>query len=167
MDDPSGLRLVPLRNHEHGYALYWQDVWRRGETFINVEHDVVPRVEVLREMWECPEDYCLTQYAYPWAGSPVTDSPIGCAKFSDRFIAQHQVLFLQGQHWHDPQHIIIGASLNRFHLHVPPSLHLHVSAEWPLSAKRQYGVDRLMLEEVISQPDVMAARPGQGVTIET
>ena len=135
-----GAVLVPLRNHELDYALYWQERWREGESFINVEHDVVPRPSTLQEMWDCPEDYCLLQYAYPWEGSPIDHSPIGCAKFSSNFIAGHQILFLQGQHWHDPQHQIIGASLNKYHLHHPPALHLHVTEDWPLAPRRQYGV---------------------------
>lgn len=133
---------VPLQDHEWSYADYWIERWQAGETFINVEQDVVPTPEVLHSMWDCPEPYCLAQYCYPWAGAPIDHSPIGCAKFSDSFIAAHQGLFVRHLHWHEPQHLIINASLNKFHLHLPPALHLHVNDQWPLDARRKYDTPR-------------------------
>lgn len=134
-----GAILYPLSDHEKGYGVYWLDRWMAGETFINVEQDVVPLHGVLEEMWNCPEPYCRTEYAYPYAGSRIDTSPIGCAKFSDQFIAANYGLFPQkGLHWHDPQHLILNASLNKGHVHNPPSLHIHVSDDWPLDARRKY-----------------------------
>lgn len=136
------VNIWPIRDHEHGYADYWVERWQEGRKFINVEQDVVPHKSVLEEMWDCPEDYCICQYAYPWAGSPIDHSPIGCAKFSEHFIAAHQGIMLHRQHWHEPQHIIINATLNKFHLHTPPALHLHVTDQWPMDARRKYETPR-------------------------
>ena len=134
-----GATLVPLFDHDKGYGVYWMERWMEKETFINVEQDVVPHAGVLQEMWDCPEIYCRTEYSYPYAGSRIDTSPIGCAKFSAEFIAMHSGLFPnKGLHWHDPQHLILNATLNKAHVHGPPSLHLHVQDDWPLDAKRRY-----------------------------
>ena len=130
--------LCPLPDHQNGYADYFLDRWREGQAFINLEQDVVPMKGVLQTMWDCPEYYCVTNYGYPWAESPIHVSPIGCAKFSAGFIAVHHQIFMKGLHWHMPQHQIINATLNKFHLHDPPSLHLHVAEDWPLDARRRY-----------------------------
>lgn len=135
-----GAVLVPLRDHEKDYGRYWDERWRLGQSFINVEQDVVPIAPVLEEMWNCPEPYCKTDYIYPWTGSHVDVSPIGCAKFSSEFIARHNTLIFNGTTWHEPQYIIINASLNKAHLHQPASLHLHVEASWPLDVRRLYGI---------------------------
>lgn len=140
---PGGTNIIPIGDHEWGYADYWIEQWQKGETFINVEHDVVPRPEALIEMWDCPEPYCLCNYIYPYAESPVETSPIGCAKFSSDFIGSHQGIFVRHLHWHDPQHVIIAAGLNKFHLHEPPALHLHVNENWPTDARRRYGLTYL------------------------
>lgn len=137
-----GANLYPIYDKEWGYADYWIERWRDCQTFINVEHDVVPCGDSLSEMWNCPEPYCLCNYIYPFAGSPVETSPIGCAKFSSEFISQHQGIFVRHLHWHDPQHMIINASLGKYHLHQPPALHLHVDDTWPLDARRRYGTVR-------------------------
>lgn len=130
--------LCPLSDHEHGYADYWMNRWLEGETFINLEQDVVPVGGVLAAMWNCPEPYCRTEYSYPYAGAPIHTSPIGCAKFTSEFIARHHGIFVRNQHWHDPQHQILNASLNKGHVHDPPSVHLHINSDWPLDARRKY-----------------------------
>lgn len=130
--------LVALKDKEWGYADYWITRWQDGEKFINVEQDVVPMSGVLEEMWNCREPYCKTDYCYPFAGSRIDVSPVGCAKFSSEFIAAHPAIFTRHLHWHEPQHIIINASLNKAHVHGPPSLHLHVGEDWPLDARRKY-----------------------------
>lgn len=134
--------LWPIKDHEYGYADYWVERWTKGERFINLEQDVVPSIDLLWELWTCPEPYCIAQYAYPWAGSPVDHSPIGCAKFAPEFIARFPQLFVRRLHWHEPQHLIIDRSLNKYHLHGPPALHLHVNDNWPNDARRKYDTPR-------------------------
>lgn len=132
--------LVPLYDHQKDYGKYWARRWEEGLPFINCEQDVVPVSTALQEMWDCPHDYCRTDYRYPWAGSPVDVSPIGCAKFSAGFIAANRSLCFNGTHWHEPQYLILNASLNKAHVHQPASLHLHITPDWPLDARNQYGV---------------------------
>jgi hypothetical protein len=114
-----------------------------GERFINLEQDVVPSRFLLQEMWDCGEDYCIAQYSYPWPGSPIHHSPIGCAKFSAGFIGINRSIVFNGVIYQEPQYQIINASLNKFHLHNPPALHLHVTEDWPLDVRNKYGITKL------------------------
>ena len=132
------VQLWPIENYHYGYAEYWIHRWQHGGRFINVEHDVVPVAEALTEMWHCPEDYCICNYRYPYAGSRIDTSPIGCAKFSAEFIAAHQGIFVHRQYWHEIQYLILNATLNKAHIHEPPAVHLHVQDDWPLDARKTY-----------------------------
>ena len=131
-----GAILIPLLDHDRDYGKYWAERWREGLLFINVEQDVVPSLNAMKEMWNCPNPYCRLDYCYPH--KPNDSSPIGCAKFSAQFIAQNHGLLLQGCTYHDPQYMIISASLNKACVHQPPALHLHIDQNWPLDFKRKY-----------------------------
>ncbi len=74
----------------YGYRSYFRDRWRAGETFISVEHDVVPWPGALEQLWACPELWCV--YGYHdndnFADPAVTGFPyLGCVKFSAELIA--------------------------------------------------------------------------------
>jgi hypothetical protein len=75
------------------------------EPFIVVEHDIVVRPETLRELRDCPEDWCAMPYPYlnekeAWG--------MGCVKFSDRLICRSPHLFSrianEGDPLHPPRH---------------------------------------------------------------
>jgi hypothetical protein len=75
--------FVDCRGSEWDYLTYFQDRWAEGETFISIEHDVVPAPGMIDELWRCPHDWCVTSYEGPPAnGCPV----LGCVKFSSAFI---------------------------------------------------------------------------------
>jgi hypothetical protein len=76
-----------------------------AEPFIVVEHDIVVRPETLRELRDCPEDWCSMPYPYlneaeAWG--------MGCVKFSDRLIVRNPWIFQQfendGDSLHPPRH---------------------------------------------------------------
>ena len=54
---------VDVSHSEVAYygALRW--MWERRETFAVLEHDVVCRPDIVRELEECPEPWCLCWYA--------------------------------------------------------------------------------------------------------
>ncbi len=83
---PQGM-LIPIVDKEHGYARYFRDRWREGETFINVEHDVVPTENMLKELWYCEKSLCVTNLG----GKGV--SLLGCVKISREFIQAHPGIF--------------------------------------------------------------------------
>lgn len=89
--------LVPLVG-DYAYAEYFRARWKEGETFINVEHDVMPPPKVLESMWNCESAICTTGYVY--RDSPSDFQPEitygGCIKISQQFILEHPNL------WDDP-----------------------------------------------------------------
>lgn len=94
-----GATLVPLHDTKD-YAQYFQERWEEGKTFINVEHDVAPSIEVLKSLWRCPEKICLTGYVYdtkPGVAPEVTY--LGCVKISEAFIKENPSLFDSFPDW--------------------------------------------------------------------
>jgi hypothetical protein len=69
------------------YSRYLMMRWLKGETFINVEHDVVPTIAKLQELWDCPEPWCGCSYRPNFEDRTPY---LGCVKISDRFIAAHR-----------------------------------------------------------------------------
>ena len=87
-------------------ALYFrllQRAWDAGESFINVEHDIV--AHNTSGLKTCPHDWCAAPYPY-------LDRPrqfgLGCVKFSSALIARHPEMFAVIGTWcndkHPPQH---------------------------------------------------------------
>jgi len=67
---------------EQGYRELLAELWRRGEAFTLVEHDVVPTRAQLAELGACPEPWCHYGY-FPGHWIPV----FGCCRFSAELIA--------------------------------------------------------------------------------
>jgi hypothetical protein len=53
-----GARFVDVSGFDFAYYELLRDLWAAGESFIYVEHDVVPDRGLLPELWDCPEPYC-------------------------------------------------------------------------------------------------------------
>lgn len=66
----------------HGYRLLLAELWRRGEPFTLVEHDVVPTRAQLAALEECDRPWCHYGY-FPGHWIPV----FGCVRFSAELIA--------------------------------------------------------------------------------
>jgi len=65
---------------------YWRllcELWKAGETFIIVEHDIVPGPGTLQAMWDCEQPWCA--YPYP-VGTPWETPCLGCSKFDARLM---------------------------------------------------------------------------------
>jgi hypothetical protein len=88
---PNGI-FVPLLDKFYGYGEYFRQRWEEGEQFINVEQDVVPRMDILQEMWNCSEPLCVAGYcsSIPEATGI---SHIGCAKISKSLILKSPGIF--------------------------------------------------------------------------
>ena len=91
---------------DQGYFWALAEAWtptreHMVEPFIVVEHDIVVRPETLRELRDCPEDWCGAPYPY-------LDKPeawgMGCVKFSDRLIVRNYDIFQQFANDDDPLH---------------------------------------------------------------
>ena len=90
----------PITDDE-GYFWALSEAWtptedHAVEPFIVVEHDIVVRPETLRELRDCPEDWCSAPYPY-------LDKPeawgMGCVKFSDRLIVRNYQMFTEISQW--------------------------------------------------------------------
>jgi hypothetical protein len=53
-----GARFVDVSGSDFAYFELLKELWAAGESFICVEHDVVPGPELLPEIWDCLEPYC-------------------------------------------------------------------------------------------------------------
>jgi hypothetical protein len=71
-----------------GYSLLMTEVWKRGEGFVIVEHDVAPWFGAVAQLEACPRDWCL--FHYPDGGA--LSRGLGCTKFSDRLVRDHSDL---------------------------------------------------------------------------
>src|SRR5712691_9602890 len=56
--DAVGARFVDVSGSDSDYFELLRALWGDGETFIIVEHDVVPPPELIDTMWSCPSDHC-------------------------------------------------------------------------------------------------------------
>lgn len=75
----------------HTYLRYWKECWRRGQSFINVEHDVVPWPGALEELWECSALWCAFGYHVNdcFADHERSLFPyLGCVKITSELITQ-------------------------------------------------------------------------------
>lgn len=84
--------FVPIVDKFYGYSQYFKDRWEEKQTFINIEHDVVPRDDILEEMWNCSEPLCVAGYCSSVEGASGI-SHIGCAKISASLIINSPGLF--------------------------------------------------------------------------
>ena len=94
---------------DQGYFHALSEAWtptqdHYPEPFIVVEHDIMVRPETLRELRDCPEDWCAAPYPYlnedeAWG--------MGCVKFTDRLIVRNHRMFDAigyGDSLHPPRH---------------------------------------------------------------
>ena len=68
-----------------GYWMLLASLWRQGEAFAIVEHDVIPAAGALASFEACDADWCSCPYPY-LAG---TYAGLGCARFRAAVMARH------------------------------------------------------------------------------
>lgn len=82
----TGFKAIKMSDDE-AYVRYFEERWAEGETFINVEHDVVPWPGAIEELWKCPEPWCAHGYMpYDDLTSDSYSVFLGCAKISGKLI---------------------------------------------------------------------------------
>lgn len=85
-----GAVFVDVTGDRFGYHRLFRGAWERGESFINLEQDILPTVAQLDEMWQCESDWCSLEYPFPNVFEP--DQPptlmtsFGCVKFGGRLL---------------------------------------------------------------------------------
>lgn len=81
--DPVG---VPM-DADDAYLRYFEERWRVGVAFINIEHDVIVRHDQLLELYTCPNSWCC----FPeYLDGPAT---LSIARFRSDFIACNRMIW--------------------------------------------------------------------------
>ncbi len=107
----------------YGYSEYFKKRWSEGETFINIEHDVVVYPEALKAIWNCPREWCVYDYHLPnhWTRSLEqieSGVPLGCVKISKEMIQKSKNLWNTPVMWNEcDQHL--SKSGVKVHQHYP------------------------------------------------
>ena len=76
---------VFVGNSDSDYFDLLSDLWRKGETFAIVEHDIVVHPTALAELEQCSSDWC----AFPSYYFNSTHVGLGCVKFGSTLIKAH------------------------------------------------------------------------------
>ena len=69
--------------NEGAYHALLSRLWLEGETFMIIEHDVLPVPGIVEEMWNCNNSWCGAQYII---GGGFMAHPLGFTKFDARMI---------------------------------------------------------------------------------
>src|ERR1700722_12753259 len=104
----------------YAYRNYFIVRWNEGEPFINIEHDVAPRLDQLQDLWSCQEHWCSCGY-HPTDNIPY----FGCVKFSAAFIRFHRGMWTDYEKTYDYWWGSLDAHLARtanpaFKVHIHP-----------------------------------------------
>lgn len=105
---------------ETDYGNMIRDAWHEGEGFILVEHDIAPWPGAIKQLINCPEDWCGYEYIQ---GSHQLGWAIGCVKFSSKLVKQ---LPNFPDRWVDaPWYGMDAAIINGLWDELHKSLHIH------------------------------------------
>lgn len=114
--------MVTLLEHDDDYARMLQRLWREEQTFILVEHDVVPWPGALERLWDCEEMCCA--YQYPLGSGGELGTGLGCLKLSTEFLRNRPYIatILTDSPWYRLDTLILPKV--QAHLHAPPVGHV-------------------------------------------
>ena len=135
--------LVDLGPGSDRYYLYLCGLWREGESFLIVEQDIEIHGDVLPQLEQCPEPWCIFPYPGPrpargWSQNPDNDPnahllyrSLGCTRFSSELMGKFPG-FMNGLPCHDWRrldaviHPRLEAQRFKAHIHWPQVLQHHV-----------------------------------------
>lgn len=81
---------------DDAYWCLFRDLWRAGEDFTLIEHDIVPRPGTVDHFDRCPESWCSCSYTWSWKpqytwltdrSTKVLNSSLGCTRFRAELLA--------------------------------------------------------------------------------
>lgn len=75
---------VDVSGSDGAYCELLTGLWRAGETFVIVEHDIVPPPGFVDGLVACGLGWCAGSYPYEGFGAMIG---MGCVKFSDNLMA--------------------------------------------------------------------------------
>jgi hypothetical protein len=83
------IHLADTSTSDTAYFELVSEHWRLGETFVVLEQDKIPDTGALRELHDCPHEWCT--YPVPMAhnGQPCDFVSLSCTKFSSSLMARY------------------------------------------------------------------------------
>jgi len=84
---PVPVTLVDCNDAPWGYQDYLQMAWDKGETFLNMEHDIVPWPGAIHSLLDCPEPWCFFGYERDLDFVALNTPVFGLCRFRAEFIA--------------------------------------------------------------------------------
>lgn len=87
-----GYNVIPVATiDDYDYQRFFQDRWKDGTSFVNVEQDIIPWPGAIKEIWDCPHEWCVFDFHLPvhWNRNLEDEKigiPIGCVKISASLI---------------------------------------------------------------------------------
>jgi len=124
---------------------YWtmiRDAWEEGDEFFIVEQDVIVWQGGLRQLDECPQDWCT----FPtMCHGRMISTTLGCVKFGKQMIERNPGLLddIETTWYHLDASIAdkMGWPYFRPHAHWPPATHLN-EVQWPDSISTRFMLER-------------------------
>lgn len=116
---------VVAMQEDHDYADALGVMWRRGEGFCVVEHDVVPWPGAIGAICACHEPWCVYSYV---AAPGAYMHALGCIRVSGELVREHPGLWLawDGVPWNQLDAAVyraLGGVAGSPHFHSPPLAH--------------------------------------------
>lgn len=108
---------VDVSSDHWAYTRYLEQRWQEGETFVNMEHDIVPFPGAITQIWNCPYNWCFYGYV------PDVDlvengcAPFGLVKFSKDFINSTQGLWRMMREYYDENYEYVWQCHDVFMFH--------------------------------------------------
>lgn len=107
---------------------YWEllrDLWSAGESFINIEQDIVVHSEAIPTMAACGHLWCGYTYAFG-EESPCEFPFFGCTHFDAALMAEHpDAIDAARGGWHNLDERVKASLGVTQEVHHPPVMHLH------------------------------------------
>jgi hypothetical protein len=117
-----------LMEHEYSYSDMFTRLWDKGygDSFISLEHDIIPWPGALQHLWQCRDYWCA--HKYPLAPNAM-QAALGCIKVSRNLIFKYPLLckLWNNREWNTLDGIVcpaIQAVAGKAHIHTPPFAHV-------------------------------------------
>lgn len=117
--------LADVSGSDEAYPDLLGSLWRHGEPFVVVEHDILPWPGAVHELIDCPEPLC----GFPYVLGNRIGAYLGCTRISARVIAATQYPWPH-RSWAGLDLAIFAMVRSAgfgFHVHHPAVVHLNPS----------------------------------------
>lgn len=86
VDPGADYTQVDVSSDSLAYTRYLEGRWQQRDSFVNMEHDVVPWPGAINQIWYCPYPWCFYGYVPDVDCVENNCAPFGLVKFSSELI---------------------------------------------------------------------------------